>query len=232
MISIILVEPQEEGNVGAVARAMANFDLKDLIIINPKCNHLSEESRRRSVHATKILENAKIKKNFSFLKEFDYVVGTTSVMGTDYNITRSPLTPEEFAKKISAAKKNNIAIIFGRESSGLKNTELKLCDFIVTIPSSRKYHSLNLSHAANIIFYELYKKNGKNKITSHIPHATRKEKEIILENFHKILDETEFSTKEKKETQKIVWKKLFSKAMLTKREAFAVIGMLKKLRKR
>jgi tRNA/rRNA methyltransferase len=229
MITVVLVEPQEEGNVGAVTRAMANFDLNDLIIINPKCNHLAEDARRRAVHATKILENAKIKKSFSFLKKFDYVVGTTSQMGTDYNITRSPLLPDEFAKKLP--KKSSAAIIFGRESTGLSNKELEMCDFIVTIPSSKKYHSLNLSHAANIIFYELYKINGKNKITSHIPAATKKEKEIILLNFYKILDQTEFSTKEKKETQKLVWKKLFSKAMLTKREAFAVIGMLKKIRR-
>jgi len=229
MITIVLVEPQEPGNIGAVVRAMANFDIDRLIIINPKCNHLHEDSRRRAVHATKILERAKVVKSFSSLKKFDYVIGTTGQMGTDYNITRSPLHPDEFAKKIQ--KQNNIAIVFGRESSGLTNKELNKCDFIVTIPSSKKYHSLNLSHAASIIFYELYKELGKNKITNHIPPATKKEKEIIIENFNKILDTIEFSTKEKKQTQKLVWKKLFSKAMLTKREAFAVIGLLKKLKK-
>lgn len=229
MISVILVEPAVEGNIGAVARAMANFDLENLILVKPKCNHLAEDSRRRAVHATKILENAKVEKNFKFLKKFDYAVGTTSVMGTDYNITRSPLRPEEFAKKID--RKSKIAVVLGRESSGLNNKELEMCDFIVTIPSSKKYHSLNLSHAAIILFYEIYKEVGKNKITNHIPSATKKEKEIILENFYKILDSVEFSTKEKKETQKLVWKKLFSKAMLTKREAFAVIGLLKKIKK-
>lgn len=230
MITIVLVEPQEEGNIGAVARAMANFDLEKLIIINPKCNHLSEDARRRSVHATKILEKAKVEKSFKFLKKFDYVVGTTSQMGTDYNITRSPLLPNEFAKKIP--KKSNVALVLGRESHGLYNKELELCDFVVTIPSSKKYHSLNLSHAAIILFYELYKVHGENKITSHIPSATKKEKEVIIENFNKLLDAIEFSTKEKKQTQKIVWKKLFSKAMLTKREAFAVIGLLKKMIKK
>ncbi len=230
MITVVLVEPENEGNIGAVSRAMANFDLENLVIIKPKCNHLSQDARRRSVHATKILEDAKIVKSFVTLKKFDYVVGTTSQMGTDYNITRSPLLPHEFAEKIP--KNSSVALVLGRESHGLSNKELELCDFVVTIPSSKKYHSINLSHAAIILFYELYKVHGDNKITSHIPSATKKEKEVIIGAFSSILDSIEFSTKEKKQTQKIVWKKLFSKAMLTKREAFAVIGLLKKIAKK
>lgn len=230
MISVILIEPQEPGNIGAVARSMANFDFSELILINPRCDHMHVDARRRSVHATHILEKARIV-NFKELKdEFDYLIATTSNLGTDYNITRLPMHPDELAKKIKK-KNSKIGLVFGRESSGLTNKEIDFCDYLVSIPTSKKYDSMNLSHAVTIILYEVYKSIGKNKITSHVVMATGKEKEVIQKTFNDLLDSVEFSTDEKKETQVIVWKRLFSKAMLTKREAFAVIGMLKKLKK-
>ena len=88
---------------------------------------------------------------------------------------------------------------------------------------------MNISHATSIILYELSKKTGKEKINEHINFATKKDKEIILRYVNKALDKMEFSTKEKKETQKIVWKRIVGKAMLTKREAFALMGFLRKL---
>ena len=63
MITVILIEAQEPGNIGAIARSMANFELNNLILVNPKCDHLSEDARRRAVHAGKILMNAKIVEN-------------------------------------------------------------------------------------------------------------------------------------------------------------------------
>jgi TrmH family RNA methyltransferase len=222
MISIILVEPENSGNVGAVARVMANFGFKDLFLVNPKCQHLNDEARCRAKHAQRILENAKISK-LNELK-FDYLIGTSAVIGSDYNIPRSPITPEELARKVK--RKANIALLFGREGSGLSNKEILKCDFIVKIPSSKKYGTLNVSHAAAIVLYSLFKDRGFG-----IPAATKKEKDVILEKLDEILDKLEFTTTQKKETQKRTWKRIIGKAMLTKREAFAVLGFLTKLRK-
>lgn len=229
MISIILIEPKEPGNIGAIARAMANFDLKQLILINPKCNHLCSESKNRAVHAQNILKNTKIE-NISKLNDFDYLIGTTSLLGSDYNIKRLPISPGILSKKIS--KKSKVAIVFGRESSGLTNKEIEMCDVIVSIPTSKTYHAVNISHAASIIFYEIYKESNKENITEHIKPAGKEEKEVIFECLKKILNNLEFSTPEKKETQNIVWKRILSKAMPTKREAFAIIGLLKKIVKK
>ena len=227
MTSIILVEPETEGNIGAVARVMKNFDFEELILINPKANHLGREALDRATHAKSILKKAKIK-DFSCLKSFDYLIGTTAMLGSDYNIPRSPLTPEQLAEKISKAK-GKIGILIGREGTGLNNEEIRKCDFIVAIPTSKKYPTMNISHAVSIILYELFKKLGKEKINKHINFATKKDKEIILRYVNKVLDKMEFSTKEKKETQRIVWKRIVGKAMLTKREAFALMGFLRKL---
>jgi len=230
MVTIILIEPETPGNIGAIARSMKNFGLKDLILINPRCDHLSKEALDRATHAKEILKNAVIK-DFSYLKQFDYLIATTAKLGTDYNIPRSPITPEQLAEKLAKINLKNlsIGILIGREGSGLKNKEILAADFIVTIPSSKSYPTLNAAHAATIIFYEIFQKIGKEKVNEHIITATKIEKEIILQKVGNILDKMEFSTEEKKETQRRIWKRILGKSFMTKREAYALLGFLRKL---
>jgi TrmH family RNA methyltransferase len=227
MVQVILVEPSNPGNLGAIARVMANFNADKLVLVNPKCDKNNIEGLVRSKHAFRILQKAKVVKKLSDVKA-DYLVGTTSLTGTDYNIPRSPLSPEVFAKKAIANKK--IAVVFGREGDGLYNHEVALCDFVVTIPTSLKYKAMNLSHSVAIVLYELFKHSKEKKTGQHIVYATEKEKKVLLKNIDKILDKLEFRTKEKKQTQKIVWKRAIGKAMLTKREIFALIGFFKKIK--
>jgi tRNA/rRNA methyltransferase len=233
MITIILVKPQEPGNIGAIARAMANFDLSNLILVEPLCNHLDEEALKRSKHGNYIIKKAIVKKYAYFKKlknNFDLVIGTTSVLGTDYNIPRTPLFPEDVAKKIS--EKQKVALLFGNEAQGLSNEEIKKCDFIVNIPTSKKYPAMNISHAAAIMFYELYKESFKRTITEKILPASRKERDVMLEKINNIIDSLKFATKEKRETQRIAWRRIIEKSMLSKREAFAALGLLKKIEER
>jgi len=225
MIYIVLIEPELSENVGFTARAMKNFGLKNLVLIDPKCS--LDKAIKTAKHAKDVLKKAKVEKK-SYLNKFDYLIGTTSKLGTDYNIPRSPLTPEQLAEKIKD-KKNKIAVLFGRESVGLSNKEILKCDFVVTIPASKKYSALNISHAAAIVFYELFKLK-KEKSNSHIVAAAKKEKDVLFKEINKVLERVEFSTKEKKETQKKVWKRVIGKAFLTKREIFALIGFFKKLK--
>jgi len=203
MISVILMEPRNSGNIGAIARTMKNFQVNDLVLINPKCNHLSQTARNRAKHANEILEKAKIKK-YPFLKKFDYIVATTAIIGTDYNIPRSPISPKELSKKVEGINKK-IGILIGRESSGLTNAEIQDSDFVISIPTSPIYQTMNISHAVSIILYELFQKSKKPKINDHIIFVSNKEKEVINKMFNKILNKLEFSTKEKKDTQKKTW---------------------------
>ncbi len=219
MINIILLRPENSGNIGAIARAMANFDLKNLILVNPKVNHLSQEARNRAKHAQDILKKAKVLKK---IPKMDLLVATTAITGTKYN-PRSPLTPSQLAEKIP--KNKNIGILFGPEGTGLRTEEVLACDFAVTIPASKKYPTLNLSQACVVLFYELF---DKPKNINEL--ASLKDKEIVLEYINKILSKMEFSTPEKKKTQNITWKRILNKSFLTKREAFALIGFFKKLK--
>src|SRR3989338_10240767 len=206
MVSIVLIEPEKSGNVGYVARAMKNFDFNELVLINPKCDHLDKEAMSRATHARNLLKKAKVR-DFDYLKKFDYLIATTAIIGTDYNIPRSPISIEELARKISGIK-GKIGLMIGREGSGLNNKEINMADFIVTIPASRKYPTLSISHSVAIMLYELFKYMKKKKQNSHIIYASKKEKKILMELINEHLDKMEFSTKEKKKTQQLVWKKM------------------------
>ncbi|MFH1510293.1 MAG: RNA methyltransferase, partial [Candidatus Woesearchaeota archaeon] len=120
MISVVLYEPEHPGNVGAVARVMHNFGFKDLVLVNPKCNHLSSEAIARSKHANSILAKAKVVKK---LQGFDCLVGTTARLGTDYNLPRSPLLPGKLGEIVPASGK--VWLVFGSEGSGLSNDMIR-----------------------------------------------------------------------------------------------------------
>ena len=228
MISIILLETQDSGNIGAVCRAMANFDFSELIVIDPQCSIKDIQSKKRAKNAQDILQKIKIKKK-KILNDFDYLIGTTAKLGTDYNIPRSPLTPQQLAEKLVGTTAK-IGILFGREDRGLSNEEISQCDFIVSIPSSKRYHTLNLSHAVSIICYELFTKTMQKKIFSEYPLAQKPEKDALLKKIDTILDSVEFTTKEKKETQRLIWKRILGKSFLTQREIYALHGFFEKLK--
>lgn len=221
MISVVLLEPRNSGNVGAVARAMANFGFSNLILVNPKCSHKSQTARNRAKWANGILSKAKIVKSLKSIKTA--LIATTARLGTDYNIPRSPITPD----KLSSIIKKDAAIVFGRESSGLTNDEIQQCDFVITIPTSKKYPVMNLSHAVSTVLYELSK--SKENITSNTKFASDADKKQLMKMLNSTLKKMNFSTKEKQQTQVKVWKRMIGKSFLTKREAFALMGFLRKI---
>ena len=139
------------------------------------------------------------------------------------------ISVKDFAARVKG-KKQNIAILFGREGKGLFNSEIKECDFVVTIPASKKYPVLNLSQSCVVFFYELFNAVAVEKTTSHVVEASAADKKQLFKMLNSVLSKMEFSTKEKKETQRIVWKRIIGKSFMTKREAFALMGFLRKFR--
>ncbi len=230
-MDIILVEPEIAGNIGAVARSMKNFGFTKLILVNPQCDHKSSETICRAKNAQDVLKKAKVITSLDKLK-YDYRIGTSGKLGSDYNIMRSPTTPKELAKSIAALKRDaKIALCFGRESSGLTNEELATMDFLVHIPADDAYPVLNLSHAVTIILYELYTHTSDDILERYKP-MQQKDKNVILDLTDDILDRLHFAMPSKKETQKLLWKKMVGKSFLTRREGFALMGFLRKVLKK
>jgi len=221
MISIILVEPSIQGNIGAIARSMKNFGFDKLIIVNPQCE-IGQEARNRAKHAQDVLKKAKILKKWP---KMDYYVGSTGKLGSDYNIARSPVNPQELRNSLPS--KGKIGLVFGRESTGLTNEEVDKCDFLVSIPANKEYPILNLSHAVTILLYELSKKKDS---TEHITPIGATEKNQLQKSIDLVLDKMNFITEKRREQQKIIWKKIIGKSFLTKRESQSLLGFFRKLR--
>lgn len=229
MIKVILVEPKFSGNIGAVARVMKNFGFSDLVLVNPNCDPLAREAIDRASHGFDVLESSE---RLEKIPKLDILVATTGKLGTDFNLKRSPISPKELAEKVAGLKnkKTSIGIVFGREDIGLKNNEIEMCDFTVTINSSKNYPVLNLSHSVAIILYELYDAIGcKKSKVNNIQPISKKEKDEILKLVFKIIDSMDFSTEYKRQTQKKLWKQVIGKSMLSKREFMALMGFFKKI---
>ncbi len=234
MISIVVVGIEHPANLGAICRAMANFGFIDLVLINPKCKKTDKDAILRAKHsAVPILQNARIA-DFTVLDTFDCIIGTTARNGTDYNIPRCPFTPEQMGEFIEnnnllKDKKIKTALLIGREGSGLTNQEIKRCDCLVTIPTHIEYPAMNISHAVGILLYEIHKKLGTAKIQEKFAKATAKEKEVIMRVFEDAIQKMNFKSENKRETQRQMWRRMVGKSSLTKREAFALIGFLRKI---
>ncbi len=151
---VVLVEPEGPANMGFVARVMKNFGFKNLVLVNPKCE-INLETRKYAMHAWDIIENAKTLNSFDeiFELDVDLFVGTTAK--TNLGTTRAAITPRTLAEKVRVGG-TSVALLFGRESSGLKNSELRKCDIVLNIPTSEDYKAMNLSHAVAVVLYELF----------------------------------------------------------------------------
>ena len=155
-ISIILVNPENDGNIGAVARTMLNFGISDLRIIG-RDGRWSEETRNRAKNAQRVIDNSKIFKSIEeSTSDCSLVIGTSGKREDgEKTSVRHFLLPEEIPSRVSNID-GKIAIVFGPEGKGLLNEQLAICDILVTIPSWEGYPILNLSHAVSIICYSWY----------------------------------------------------------------------------
>jgi len=153
-IRIVLTEPLYGGNIGQVARAMVNFGLSRLVLVNPR-EHLTPESYWMAREGKGILEGAEIHPTLEeAVSQVGLAVGTTRRVG---KYRRPAMTPEAFAADVAPlTAANDVAVVFGREDSGLSAAELNLCQWIVTIPASENFPSLNLAQAVLLIGYELF----------------------------------------------------------------------------
>lgn len=184
-LRIILVNTSHPGNIGSVARAMKTMGLSKLYLVSPKL-FPDQKATELASGALDVLESAKV------VQTLDEAIGDCHlVIGTSARSRAIPwplLTPRECATTVdSQSIKTNIAIVFGREQSGLTNEELHQCHYHVHIPSNPDYNSLNIAAAVQILCYEFriaYEKN-LGKLSWDCEYATTQE----LESFYKHLEE-------------------------------------------
>jgi len=159
-VIIVLVEPQGPRNIGSVCRAMLNFGMVELRLVNPQTDHLLHEARQMAVKATTVLEEAKI---FTSLEEAladcRLSIGTTRRFG---RYREDMLHPDEAARLLlPVTSVDKVALVFGREDKGLHTAELDLCQRFVTIPTSDRLPSMNLAQSVALCLYEVSKTKGE-----------------------------------------------------------------------
>ena len=228
-IYTVFVEAKTPGNIGFLARCMKNFALNDLVLINP-CS-LDESAYYQAVHAKEIVENALIYNSLDeFIedKKIATIIGTSGSPGGNHNIKRMPITPEELGKNING--NSNIALLFGREGDGLTNDEINLCDILVSIPTSDEYPIMNITHAASIIFYEIFK-NKKNYPVDSIDVATKEDKEVLTSQVNNIISKLDYPD-HKEIIVKNIAKHILGRAFITGREAKTLRGTFKRINQR
>jgi len=219
-MDVIFVGAEGEENIGYVARLMENFGLKKLILVAPKCK-IGIKARTRAMHGWNVLKNAKTMASFEgAIEPYATVIGTTAKVFSDSSITRAYMTPRELAS--SLPDKANACIIFGRESRGLTSKELGQCDVVVHIPAS-KYFTLSISHAAAILFYELF--STKSNIQRRDSKA---EKDVLIKQFGSLARSKPANMRNPENASKM-FRNVISRAFISGREAHGIAGVFRNI---
>ena len=195
----ILVKPQIGENIGSCARSIKNFGFSKLNIVSPKQSWPNQKAKATSVGAYDIVQKAKIfDTTLKAVSEFDIVI---SLSARKRDINKKHISIEQFKKIILSKKSTSYGLMFGPEASGLSNEDLSYSNYILQIPTSKKFKSLNLSHSLTIICYEIFKiykfhkfeKNPKN-----IKMSSKKKVGILVNHLKHLLQKKNFFIPEEK----------------------------------
>ena len=219
-VRIVLVGPKFEGNIGAVARSMANFDFEELYLADP-CE-IGEDAYRRAKHGSDVLDRAVKVRTFDEAVEGCFLIAGTSGIITkgDRNYTRVPVPVREFAQHLSGYSEK-VAIVFGREDIGLFQEELNKCDLLINVPTSDNYPVLNLSHAATLVMYELFQFGN---IPKRPEPAERKEKEYMFSFFDDLMDAVDYPQQRRGDTS-VMFRRMMGRSIPTKYEYNTIMGI-------
>ena len=219
-VKVVLVRPRVDGNVGAVARSMANFGFHDLCMVDP-CQ-LTDEAFKRAKHASYILRGARVVGSLEeAVADCFHVVGTSGIVTTgEKHYIRIPLTPKEFSERLEGVE-DTVALVFGPEDTGLRQEELARCDMLVNIPSHEEYPVLNLSHAVTVVLYELYQRSIH---VSSPRKASERERDKLYEFFDHLLDAIDYPEFRRERTS-IMFRRLMGRAMPSRWEFHTIMGV-------
>ena len=149
-LSVTVVGAEYPVNLGTMARLMKNFGVGKLFLVEPRC-----DMRAASVyasHGSDVLDRAEVATLASVRKSHDTLLATTAVRARrGANVNRTSVKPEEAVARIAASR--SASMVFGRDTTGLTNAELAMCDLVTTVETRTDYKTLNISHAAAILLY-------------------------------------------------------------------------------
>ena len=183
-ISIILVRPRNPQNIGAAARAIGNFGLEDLRVVDPYAPVWQEAVS--AVDAHYILTNAKVYPDIlSAAADCNLIIATTALKNR--KVGQQIVSLPDIQNFLADYKDQNIAIVFGPEKTGLTGQEIELAHAVLNIPTTAKVPSINLAQAVILCCYELSKNTIKTKRVGTKRLPTVKEQQIVAQNIKQLL---------------------------------------------
>ncbi len=229
-IKIVLVETTHPGNIGAVARAMKNMQMSNLWLVAPKI-FPSADATARASGADDVLSKAVVCQSLQeAIADCQVIIGASARCRT---ISWPELTPRECAEKFVARNPGQkIAILFGRENSGLKNHELDLCQYLLRIPCNSEYSSLNIAAAVQIVCYELFVAAGLQEDPAigdkgEMPLATAEQMESFYAHLLQTLYDINFMQANKSKSIMRRLRRIYNRVQLDTKELDILRGILR-----
>ncbi len=228
---VILVEPQLGENIGAAARAMANFGLSRLRLVKPKPRWPNDKAHMMAAGADRILDEAVLFDSLeAAIADCTFVLATTA---RAHDQAKPVIGAEEAAAQMAprVAAGETVALVFGRERNGLENDEVALADRIVTLPVNAAFASLNLAQAVVILAYEWFKRISGGALPFGMPQKSAPApKEQLLAFFGSLERELErvefFRPPDKRETMQINLRNIFARMAPTQQDIQTLHGVI------
>ena len=189
---VVMVEPKNAGNIGSAIRAMKNMGIANLRLVNPVDYRDNEEQRKLGYRSQEIVENSQVFSTLSeALADISTVFLATARKG---KWKKNFISPDECGDMVAERiQKEKVALVFGREDSGVTIDESQLANFHIHIPSAVSYPSLNLSQAVMVLSYEVFKKVGMKPQKNPYPKvAPKKSYARLTDNIWSLMKRLEF----------------------------------------
>jgi len=228
---VILVEPQLGENIGAAARAMANFGLDRLRLVSPREPWPNPQARKMASGADRILDAAELYDSVeAAIADCTLAVAATARAHDQAKpVIDAPQAARLLAPRIAAGEK--VAILFGRERTGLENQEVALADHILTLPVNPAFASLNLAQAVVIVAYEWFRHAGGGALPFAMPQKSPPaSKQQLLAFFASLEHELErvefFRPPDKRDTMQLNLRNIFTRMQLTQQDIRTLHGVI------
>ncbi|MXS83218.1 RNA methyltransferase [Nitrosomonas oligotropha] len=231
-IRIVLSHTSHPGNIGAAARAMKTMGLQSLYLINPKC-FPDAEADARAANAIDILQQAKVCAELD--EALDNTVLTAAITARPRELSHTIFDARQGAMElVRQVRQQPVALLFGRENSGLTTAEVNKCQIIIHIPANPRYPSLNLASAVQVMAYELrmaLTESPTPPAASGVP-ANFNEQELLYTHLEQLMIASGFLDPQKPKLLMQRIRRLFARAHLEKEEVQILRGILTALGKR
>lgn len=218
-LSVALVEPQYPVNVGHVARLVKNFGVRRLYLVNPKVD--MSVAAIYAAHASDVLEGARRVTFGRLRKENQLLVATTAVRAVKgSNVVRRAVRPERVGGLVGAAR--TAALVFGRDTTGLTNEEIGMCDVTTVINTGTSYRTLNVGHAVAVMLYLVSGMKARRR-----GPQSKSARDLFASSFHELAISAGLPAHRVKNMREVA-KRIASSSALTDSQLLLMSGVFRK----